>query len=607
MAAYPIPNPQYGIYNPNNFSKQTSNQDALTVETGKLYFLQFPNAQTTQTEFLHSIGVASDATFNGPVTFNETVTYNTDIEFTANVTVDGDATLLGNFLGETGTFQDVLTCEKGIDISVAPYGITFPDNTTQTTAFIEANYAQLNTDNIFLAPYKNVFQGNNSTNATNAPLQISNVDNSDNVSLYIDPSPTVDLTLYSAQSNGGLTVRNPTASFTLNPVTISPGVVGARSLNPIDMNDNYITGASYVTSPFFNVGANGQISCDPNNNPTILVIRNSSTNPSAQIYFQMFNSGGTAYSPMNISSSSVSCNIPLNLTNGSDINMGTGSDLALGANSITGTGTINANTYNINTYGKIDQTGANNGTVIANNAPYVNGAQATIAFNLNGPGGVVNPLKIYNDGLNCTVNINMNNANINGINTLTGYAGGNITLGSYINMNSNNILNCGSGSTAYTQPIGTSNTSIATTAYVQNMFVTQTIGVAANNAYYAIQPSFNTFVASYIALDNSQYQVTINTILATSNPIVLVSNSTMPVNTVNTITLTYTSGTTVPWASPSGTAFGKIILENSDLGTQISPRITLYNNALIITLPTLSYLSPSTNYNIYIVKNNVTV
>ena len=301
MAAYPIPNPQYGIYNQNNFSKNPTGQDGLTLDTAKLYFLQFPNAQTTQTEYLHDIGVSGTATFEGPVTFNDTVTYNQDIEYTQNVVVDGDVTIIGNSLMETGTFQDILTCEKGIDISVSPYGITFPDNTTQTTAFIEANYAQLNTDNIFLQPYKNTFQQNNSTSSTTAPLQITNSTNNDNATFYIDPAPSVDLTLYSNQTNGGLTVRNPTASFTLNPITISPGVVGIKSLNPIDMNNQYITNASTITSPQFNIGTAGQIANSATLNPQIMTIRNTAlNNTSPQIYFQMNDNTDGVVSPMQI-------------------------------------------------------------------------------------------------------------------------------------------------------------------------------------------------------------------------------------------------------------------------------------------------------------------
>lgn len=432
MAQYPIYNPQYGIYNQNNFSKQTSGSDALTVDTGKLYFLQFPNAQTTQTEFLHSIGVASDATFNGPVIFNDTVTYNTDIEFLTNVTVDGDATVQGNFLGETATFGDVVTCEKGIDISVAPYGITFPDNTTQTTAFIEANYAQLNTDNTFLAPYVQTFQQNNTTGNTSAPVQIINVDNNDNIALYIDPSAGNDLTLYSNQATGGLTVRNPNASFTLNPVVITAGIVGAQTTNPIDMNgynllglnnvyadgasmtfndstnspmllltngghtsyenlnmnNNTITNATSVSSPLYLVGANGQIGNSASLNPQILTIRNTAlNNTTPQIYFQINDSSNNATSPMQILWDNVNFRAPI---------------------------------------GGIDSTVLN-----------VAGTGITV--------GAV-PLKV-------------NTINTNGQ--------PNVTFSAGIDMGANNIINCGSGSTGTTASVGDNSTKLATTAFVQ--------------------------------------------------------------------------------------------------------------------------------------------
>jgi hypothetical protein len=388
MAAYPIPNPQYGIYNQNNFSKNPTGQDGLTLDTAKLYFLQFPNAQTTQTEYLHDIGVSGTATFEGPVTFNDTVTYNQDIEYTQNVVVDGDVTIIGNSLMETGTFQDILTCEKGIDISVAPYGITFPDNTTQTTAFIEANYAQLNTDNVFLQPYKNTFQQNSTTTSTTAPLQITNSTNNDNATFYIDPAPSVDLTLYSNQTNGGLTVRNPTASYTLNPVTISPGVVGIRSLNPIDMNNQFISNASYVTSPQFNIGTAGQIANSATLNPQIMTIRNTAlNNTSPQIYFQMNDNTDGVVSPMQI--------------------------------------TWNAT----NIWGSV-------------------GGVYSQIFSAGGSGVSIG-----------AVQLKVNNINSNG--------GAYVGFNTGINLNAYNITNCGPGSTATTQPAGTNNTTLATTAFVQ--------------------------------------------------------------------------------------------------------------------------------------------
>jgi hypothetical protein len=319
MAAYPIPNPQYGIYNQNNFTKNPTGQDGLTLDTAKLYFLQFPNAQTTQTEYLHDIGVS------------------------------GTATIIGNALFETGTFQDVLTCEKGIDISTSPYGITFSDNTTQITAFIEANYAQLNTDNIFLQPYKNTFQQNSSTTSTTAPLQITNSTNNDNATFYIDPAPSVDLTLYSNQTNGGLTVRNPTASFTLNPVTIQTGVVGARSLNPIDMNANTLYGLNNVYSSGSNI---------------------SLIDSAGDAMLQLTTSGNTCYK-----------------------------DLNLDLNDIT-------------------------------NVTAITASQLTVT-------------NIYNNG------------------------GTYVAFQSDIKLNNNNILQIGANSTATTQPAGTNNTTLATTAFVQ--------------------------------------------------------------------------------------------------------------------------------------------
>ena len=130
-----------------------------------------------------------------------------------------------------------------LTISGTGNGITFPDDTKQTTAFIEANYAQLNTDNTFLSPYQNTFQGSNSSGPTTGPIKISNVSSGEYGTLYVDPNPNSDLTLYSNQgSSGGLTVRNATNSYTINPTT---GNV-ATFINPVNSTYN-INGASLST------------------------------------------------------------------------------------------------------------------------------------------------------------------------------------------------------------------------------------------------------------------------------------------------------------------------------------------------------------------------
>jgi len=227
-----------------------------------------------------------------------------------------------------------------------------------------------------------VAQGTESLQNTsvNGTLTLVNpITPSETYSQYIDQNPVYDMTLSTTQNNGGLTIRTPTNSFTMNPktfninlVTPSP-VTGAQFLNPIDMNNfnivnmgqystaytqanntnlDYVATCNYVnnmivngngildnnnvwtgTNEFqnslsvtynggLNIGQYGNLSNSTILNPQIFVIKNSNQNDSAQIYFQMFNSAGVAQTPMNFTPTAVYCNLPLNLTNGSDINMG---------------------------------------------------------------------------------------------------------------------------------------------------------------------------------------------------------------------------------------------------------------------------------------------
>jgi len=91
-----------------------------------------------------------------------------------------------------------------------------------------------------------VAQGTESLQNTsvNGTLTLVNpITPSETYSQYIDQNPVYDMTLSTTQNNGGLTIRTPTNSFTMNPktfninlVTPSP-VTGAQFLNPIDMNN----------------------------------------------------------------------------------------------------------------------------------------------------------------------------------------------------------------------------------------------------------------------------------------------------------------------------------------------------------------------------------
>jgi len=232
---YPPITPRSPIFANSNYAIPNTPVSAggtgtITEEFLATNYLQFPGAQGVENfgfkELqLTSTNLGETATlYINPATGPDVILETS--QTTGSLTIQTPATTLNTMILSPST------------------GITFGDLTTQNTAFIEANYAQLNTNNTFLSPYINTFQGSNSTTTTTAPLQFSNITSGEYGSLFVDPSSSNDLTIYSNQTNGGLTIRNPSASFTLNPYTITSGIIGARSLNPIDMNGNGLYGLS---------------------------------------------------------------------------------------------------------------------------------------------------------------------------------------------------------------------------------------------------------------------------------------------------------------------------------------------------------------------------
>ena len=488
MAAYPIPKPQYGIYNQNNFSPQTTGQTGLTIDEGKKYFLTFPNAQTTQTEYLDNIGVGGTATFENAVTFNDTVTYNADIEFNQNVIVDGTATVGGNLLCDTtATISGTLTAETGIDISVSG-GLTFPDNTTQITAYDDTNAVQNNQNNIFLSPYKQTFQGSNSTINTTAPLQFSNVSSGEYGGLYVDPSPNNDLTLYSNQSNGGLTIRNVNG----NSFTVNPQLNNANFFNPI-VSTGSITGQSLSASTTGSQAYN--IYTNTSGVDYGLVIANTSGNNGS---LTLSNNGGTLTTITsttngltildgldvagNIGCQAISCSL-LN-TNGNTITSG-----AINAGAISGS--------SLNTTGNI--TTASNGlggTSVFNDT--------VCNFNSISCGGSITAGSFSTSG-----GIDVNSSNIIDVNQINGINGNlNTTSNLYVNgvVNVDTIngktVSVPSLNTAPTYPDNTSK--IATTSYV-SYAISQIPGVT--GYAYLTSPSggFQTFTTPINFTSSLQY------------------------------------------------------------------------------------------------------
>jgi hypothetical protein len=183
---------------------------------------------------------SSSATFYSSSfnTANEALTYQTALDnFLAYPTAQGTENL------KTTNVSGVLTLTNDLIIN-GPTGptanyIQFTDGTQQSTAFVEANYAQLNTNNLFLQPFSNTFEGNNSSSALTAPLVISNSQTSNKASLYIDDANNLDATLYSNQTDGGLTIRNAGGfSFTVAPLGASNTATFA---NPISCGSNSLT------------------------------------------------------------------------------------------------------------------------------------------------------------------------------------------------------------------------------------------------------------------------------------------------------------------------------------------------------------------------------
>jgi len=148
------------------------------------------------------------------------------------------------------------------DVSIVGTGnyLQFPDNTQQFTAVDPTDYATLNDSNTFLslnsptAPYQQIITGNNLSGNTNAPLVVKNIDTGEYFGWYIDPSSNFDTTLYSNQTNGGLTIRNVDGnSFSVAPT--APNNTAYFS-NPISCGTNALN-AGAITGTQLTLSSSG--------------------------------------------------------------------------------------------------------------------------------------------------------------------------------------------------------------------------------------------------------------------------------------------------------------------------------------------------------------
>ena len=266
---------------------------------------------------------------------NEALTYQTALDnFLAYPTAQGTENL------KTTNISGVLTLTNDLIINGDNY-IQFPDTTKQTTAFVEANYAQLNTDNTFFTPNTQTFQGSNASVGLTAPLVISNSQTSNKASLYIDDANNLDATLYSNQTDGGLTVRNAGGfSFTLAPL----GANTATFANPISCGANPLTcgalSATSISGSSVNIGS-GTIACGTINTNTLGATGNivsGGTITGTQLLL-----GTGAITSGAITSSGAISGTQLSLTSGANTTLFTTTGTGLNvADSITSTGNITA-------------------------------------------------------------------------------------------------------------------------------------------------------------------------------------------------------------------------------------------------------------------------
>ena len=155
----------------------------------------------------------------------------------------------------------------------------------------------------------------------------------------------------------------------------------------------------------------------------------------------------------------------------------------------------------------------------------------------------------------------------------------------------------GSLSSGYTQPNGTGDTTIATTAFVQNMFIFQNVTVASPVNYIVINPALNGFQSLYQVLDNDQYIVTFNQTPGTGTAVGFSTTSSVPPNTSN-IQLNFQSGYVVPWTNSAGKNMGLSLILNTATNTYIMGSSRVFPTYILITLPYNTFLLNSTTYTV---------
>jgi hypothetical protein len=311
MASYPKPTNTGSTFNSSNWVAPTINSaDSAYLNAN---YCQFPTLQgainTKNLTTTGTIGVSSNIVMNGVAGVNYIEFPDGTKQTTATQDFSGYAfTDVSNNFSKLNTFNGNIVIGGTLNTNY----LQFPDGSRQYSAPVDdINTVYNDISNTFVNGTIQTFTGNNNSAGMNSPFVIKNYDNGEGGSLYLDPSGLYDITLYSNQSsNAGLTVRNPTNSFTINPTSGNT----ATFLNPIACNYS-ITSNATITGKILKTGYTS-IQQDPSNNYQICSFYNSysglgGSNP--QFYYQLQDPSGTVVCPFQMFYNSIQSNGFLNM------------------------------------------------------------------------------------------------------------------------------------------------------------------------------------------------------------------------------------------------------------------------------------------------------
>lgn len=451
------------------------------------------------------------------------------------------------------------------------YNPSFWSNSASTTG-LTYNQALKNFLSFPVAQGTETLQNTN----VNGTLTIINpLTSSETYSQYIDNDTSFDMTLSTAQTAGGLTIRTPANSFTMQPKTFNINlttpapVTGLQMLNPINManfnivnmgqystaytqalntHEDYVATCNYVNDMIVNGGG---ILDNPNDwtaTNTFESYVNIGTVTPSNYYSQL---SQLANGALNINNQTPSANFPntnFKCNNGSNVMTTYFSVSPQELDSFT---TLNMNTQVINNCSTLN--GSSGGTLLlgTQQASYITIAGGSLTAGSSLGINSTNGTCVFNYYFPNNLSLNMSGTaqtffiqNANG--SIMSFSETEIDANKNLNMNNLSILNIGQNSTAYTQSQGTSNTSVATT-----QFVTQNTAISKNSVMSSIY-------STDIAITSGTAQTTIRFgewVQFQSNPLTLnILASTLPTNTLVAL-----SFNTTPWSTYPSSTTGSIV------------------------------------------------